>query len=72
MEDTAMAVVKAFQALRDGATPDQWDVLCACERMDALLTALGALEDAVPPERPRRPQSIVTDCDTGTPDPPAS
>ena len=47
MEDTAMSVVKAFQALRDGATPDQWDVLCACERMDALLTALGALEDAV-------------------------
>ena len=24
-----------------------------------------------PPERPRRPQPIVTDCDSGTPDPPA-
>ena len=47
---TAQQVVKDFQALRDGITNDQWDKLCECELMDALLTSLMDLETEVEEE----------------------
>ena len=46
----AQQVVRDFQALRDGITNDQWDKLCECELMDALLTSLMDLETEVEEE----------------------
>ena len=43
----AEEVVAAFQALRDACSDEQWDELCDRPQVDALLTVLMDLEEAV-------------------------
>ena len=43
----AEEVVAAFQALRDACSGEQWDELCERPEVDALLTVLMDLEEAV-------------------------
>ena len=43
----AEEVVAAFQALRDACSDEQWDELCERPEVDALLTHLMDLEEAV-------------------------
>ena len=43
----AEEVVAAFQALRDACSDEQWDELCERPEVDALLTVLMDLEEAV-------------------------
>ena len=43
----AEEVVAAFQALRDACSDEQWDELCDRPEVDALLTVLMDLEEAV-------------------------
>jgi len=44
---TAEEVVAAFKALRDTCSDEQWDELCDRPEVDALLTVLMDLEEAV-------------------------
>jgi len=44
---TAEEVVAAFKALRDACSDEQWDELCDRPQVDALLTVLMDLEEAV-------------------------
>lgn len=43
----AEKVVAAFKALRDACSDEQWDELCDRPEVDALLTVLMDLEEAV-------------------------
>lgn len=43
----AEEVVAAFQALRDACSDEQWDELCERPEVDALLTVLMDLEQAL-------------------------
>jgi hypothetical protein len=43
----AEEVVAAFQALRDACSDEQWDELCSCPPVDALLSACCELEEAL-------------------------